>query len=131
MTLIHRITALATALLLAACATPPPPAELDSAVPPLTPIAQIATGPEPVVTLAVARAIASELLEDNLRPGEKIDLDAPDANADLWVRLRSGFKLQDLSDDWVRKAETWYAARPDYVERMTTRGSRYLFHIVD
>jgi membrane-bound lytic murein transglycosylase D len=75
--------------------------------------------------------MAAELLEDNLRPGEKIDLDAPDANADLWARVRRGFQLPDLDDDWVRKAEAWYSARPDYVERMTTRGSRYLFHIVD
>ncbi|KQV61216.1 lytic transglycosylase [Pelomonas sp. Root1217] len=71
------------------------------------------------------------MLEDNLRPGEKIDLDAPDVNADLWARVRKGFQLQDLDDDWVRKAEAWYSARPDYVERMTTRGSRYLFHIMD
>ncbi|RZJ12491.1 MAG: LysM peptidoglycan-binding domain-containing protein, partial [Rubrivivax sp.] len=42
-----------------------------------------------------------------------------------------GFQLQDLDDDWVRKAEAWYSARPDYVERMTTRGSRYLFHIIE
>ncbi|HEY1128276.1 MAG TPA: transglycosylase SLT domain-containing protein [Roseateles sp.] len=77
------------------------------------------------------RSIAAELLEDNLRPGEKIDLDGPDVNADLWARVRLGFQLQDLDDDWVRKAEAWYSARPDYVERMTSRGSRYLFHIVE
>ncbi|HEV6967648.1 MAG TPA: transglycosylase SLT domain-containing protein [Roseateles sp.] len=70
-------------------------------------------------------------MEDNLRPGEKVDLDAPDVKADLWARVRQGFQLEDLDDDWVRKAEAWYAARPDYVERMTTRGSRYLFHILE
>jgi membrane-bound lytic murein transglycosylase D len=75
--------------------------------------------------------MAAELLEDSLRPGEKVDLDAPDVNADLWARLRAGLQLQDLDDDWVRKAEAYYSARPDYVERMTTRGSRYLFHILD
>ncbi|WP_414708881.1 transglycosylase SLT domain-containing protein [Roseateles sp.] len=77
------------------------------------------------------REAASTLLEDNLRPGEKVDLDAPDVKADLWARVRQGFQLEDLDDDWVRKAEAWYAARPDYVERMTTRGSRYLFHILE
>ena len=31
----------------------------------------------------------------------------------------------------VRDRERWYATRPDYVARMTERGSRYLFHIVE
>ena len=39
--------------------------------------------------------------------------------------------MPELSNEGVRKAEAWYTARPDYVERMTTRGSRYLFHILE
>ena len=31
----------------------------------------------------------------------------------------------------VRNRERWYAERPDYVQRMTERGGRYLFHIVE
>src|SRR6185295_2332022 len=31
----------------------------------------------------------------------------------------------------VHDREQWYATRPDYVQRMTERGSRYLFHIVE
>ena len=31
----------------------------------------------------------------------------------------------------MRDREQWYATRPDYVQRMTERGSRYLFHIVE
>ena len=134
MTLIHRLSPLVLAVLLAACATTtPPPLDEAPATPPSSPalLAKASATSEPVATPVAVRAIAAELLEDNLRPGEKIDLDAPDASADLWVRLRTGFQLQDLDDDWVRKAEGWYSARPDYVERMTTRGSRYLFHIVD
>jgi len=134
MTLIHRLSPLALALLLAACATttapplaePPAPATLPAPAP------SAEAAPVPAAAApAPVRTMAAELLEDNLRPGEKIDLDAPDANTDLWARVRKGFQMQDLDDDWVRKAEAWYSARPDYVERMTTRGSRYLFHIVD
>lgn len=131
--LLHRLSPLALAVLLAACATtaPPPADTAPPATPPAaTPAVQAALAPEPVAP-AAARTMAAELLEDNLRPGEKIDLDAPDANADLWARLRAGLQLPDLDDDWVRKAEAWYSARPDYVERMTTRGSRYLFHILE
>jgi membrane-bound lytic murein transglycosylase D len=39
--------------------------------------------------------------------------------------------MSDLDNDLVRKWEQYYAQRPDYVQRMTTRGSRYLFHIVE
>jgi membrane-bound lytic murein transglycosylase D len=39
--------------------------------------------------------------------------------------------IPDLEDDLVRKWERWYASRPDYVARMTERGGRYLFHIVE
>ncbi|WP_457325271.1 transglycosylase SLT domain-containing protein [Roseateles sp. P5_E11] len=141
MTLIHRLSPKALArlspillaALLAACATTAPvdPASLDTPPTPLPVAAEPAPAPLTLAAPAPVRAIAAELLEDNLRPGEKIDLDAPDVNADLWARVRKGFQLQDLDDDWVRKAEAWYTARPDYVERMTTRGSRYLFHILD
>ncbi|MBW8846452.1 MAG: transglycosylase SLT domain-containing protein [Burkholderiales bacterium] len=129
-----RLSSIAAALLLAACATTAPPAEAPApATPPSPPpvIVEPAPAPETAITTAQTREAAAGLLEDNLRPGEKIDLDAPDANADLWARMRKGFQLQDLDDDWVRKAEAWYSARPDYVERMTTRGSRYLFHILE
>jgi membrane-bound lytic murein transglycosylase D len=50
---------------------------------------------------------------------------------DLWVRIRSGFKMQDLDNDLVRRQEQWYATRPDYMQRMTDRSRKYLFHIVE
>ena len=135
MTPITRLSPLLLAALLAACATTAP-VPADPAVPtPPSPATQAAAqavaAPEPAVATAPVRQLAADLLEDSLRPGEKVDLDAPAAQADLWMRVRQGFQLTDLDDDWVRKAEAWYSARPDYVERMTTRGSRYLFHIVE
>ena len=39
--------------------------------------------------------------------------------------------MPDLDNDLVRERERWYATRPDYVARMTERGGRYLFHIVE
>lgn len=137
MKLIHRLTPLALATLLAACATTTPPPVADTP-PPTSPVTTPSAAAEPVPAPQGAptapntpRDVAAGLLEDNLRPGEKVDLDAPDVNADLWARLRSGFRLENLDDDWVRKAEAWYSARPDYVDRMTARGSRYLFHILE
>ncbi len=53
------------------------------------------------------------------------------APADLWERIRRGFAMTDLESDLVRDQERWYATRPDYIQRMTERSSRYLFHIVE
>jgi membrane-bound lytic murein transglycosylase D len=39
--------------------------------------------------------------------------------------------MPDLDGDLVRDRERWYATRPDYVARMTERGGRYLFYIVE
>ncbi|MEY4753287.1 MAG: hypothetical protein RJA44_962 [Pseudomonadota bacterium] len=67
---------------------------------------------------------------DPLDPqGRPIDLTAQDS--DLWQRVRGGFALPDLRGDLVRDHERWYASRPDYVQRMTDRGSRYLYHVIE
>ncbi|AOW13111.1 transglycosylase SLT domain-containing protein [Hydrogenophaga crassostreae] len=50
---------------------------------------------------------------------------------DIWDRIRRGFAMTDLNSDLVRDKEQWYASRPDYLQRMTDRSNRYLFHIVE
>jgi membrane-bound lytic murein transglycosylase D len=68
---------------------------------------------------------------DPLRPEVRLDLEDRATRVDLWERVRRGFAMNDLDSDRVRESERWYASRPDYVARMTERGSRYLFHIVE
>ena len=51
--------------------------------------------------------------------------------ADLWDRIRRGFAMPDLTTDLVSERELWYSSRPDYVARMTERGNKYLFYIVE
>ncbi len=53
------------------------------------------------------------------------------APSDLWDRIRRGLSMPDLENDLVREREQWYASRPDYIQRMTERSGRYLFHIVE
>ena len=50
---------------------------------------------------------------------------------DLWERIRRGFRMPDLDNSLVRDREQWYSTRPDYIQRMTERSSKYLFHIVE
>jgi membrane-bound lytic murein transglycosylase D len=51
--------------------------------------------------------------------------------ADLWERIRRGFAMPNLDNDIVRDREQYYAARPDYMQRMTERSRKYLFYIVE
>ncbi len=50
---------------------------------------------------------------------------------ELWDRIRRGFAMPDLQSDLVTNREQWYSTRPDYIQRMTERSSKYLFHIVE
>ncbi len=49
---------------------------------------------------------------------------------DVWGRIRNGFGIPDLDNPLVANQLAWYSARPDYIQRTTTRASRYLFHVV-
>jgi membrane-bound lytic murein transglycosylase D len=53
------------------------------------------------------------------------------APQDLWERMRRGFRMANLEGDLVRDREQWYAARPEYMQRMVERASKYMFHIVE
>ena len=79
---------------------------------------------------AAARDTAS-IAVDPLHPTERLDLDAAAAQTDLWARVRQGTAMPDLDNELVRKWEQWYAGKPDYMQRMTERGGRYLFHIIE
>jgi len=132
-------------LLIAGCATPtgspsPSPASSSTPASAATPAASAASAPIAVAAAASAAASAADadtevatapVPVDPLRPDVRLDLDDRSAQLDLWERVRRGFALPDLDNDLVRKGEQWYSSRPDYVQRMTERGGRYLFHIVE
>ena len=127
-------------MLLTACAAPggsaptaptapvaPPPVleatNADAAAPIAQPAASAANADAEVATAPVP--------VDPLRPDVRLDLNDRAAQIDLWARVRQGFAMPDLDSDLVRNREQWYATRPDYVARMTERGGRDLFYIVE
>lgn len=133
-------------LLLAACASVPVPEESSADAPVIAAVqaanaasaAEAASSPASAASGPAAAASAPDEAKeaagpptDPLRPDEPVNLADSTAHADLWARIRRGFKMPDLAGDLVRNREQWYATRPDYVQRMTERGSRYLFHIVE
>lgn len=76
-------------------------------------------------------------------PADDLDLASDDAydddplteilsvnEVDVWARIRSGFAIADLDNPLVENHMNFFARRPDYFQRTTQRGSKYLFHIV-
>jgi membrane-bound lytic murein transglycosylase D len=98
-----------------------------TAVPPAAP----ALSPSAEAAAAEDSKEAVGTVSDPLRPDAPIDLSDISANSDLWTRVRSGFSLPDLDSTLVSEHERRFTSRPDYVQRMTDRASRYLFHVVD
>ena len=125
-------------LVLSGCATAPGPISAGDASAKVN--VPVAEAPAPT-TVAAAPPIAAETppLEgqpylfalDPLRPSVIIESVDPSARTDLWVRVRSGFAMPDLDNALVLKWQQYYASRPDYVKRMTERGGRYLFYVVE
>mgnify|MGYP001205750039 FL=1 len=54
-----------------------------------------------------------------------------DPNIDLWELVRQGFKLDhSLDRKRVQDEITWFKRHPDYIERVTKRAEKFLYHIV-
>ena len=53
------------------------------------------------------------------------------AGPDLWDRIRDGFVLEQISHKRVDQQFNWYARHESYMQRVSKRANRYLFHIVE
>ena len=116
---------LGLSLWLAGCATTTPePAPAASVTPEPPPAA-----PVPSASAAVDLASPSDFPQAQLKRQGNLGLQPPPR--DIWERIRRGFAMPDLQGDLVRDREQWYAARPDYMLRMTERSRRYIYHIVE
>ncbi len=71
------------------------------------------------------------LMQAPLDAGKPL-LNTPAANepADLWTRVRQGFKMDNLDNAQVRAQEQFYAKHPEYMRRVVERSRRYLYFIV-
>jgi len=70
-----------------------------------------------------------EEIKDRPRALPSIDRTAP--LDDLWQRIRHGFAVPDLDNALVREKTRYYAARPEYLQRIFDRSRLYLYHIVE
>jgi membrane-bound lytic murein transglycosylase D len=139
-----KIALVCVALALAACATPPaaPPQDADAAETASTPAAapgEQRPAPPPArpatpaaVPFDASRAQPFEGAHDTVSARPRIPLvDRTTPPPDLWQRVRQGFAIPDLDNALVREKMAYYAARPEYLQRVFDRSRMYLFHIVE
>ena len=118
----YPLLALTAVLMLAGCATTSGPGTSQGTAAPGARVGE-AKLPSVIPTGPLSAIQPSELSSRSVTP-----LEPP---RDLWSRIRGGFAMPDLDNDLVHQQEQWYASRPDYLQRMTDRSRKYLFHIVE
>ncbi|NML45511.1 transglycosylase SLT domain-containing protein [Ramlibacter sp. G-1-2-2] len=119
----YHLLALVAALALAGCANLQGPEAVPGKE---APVAGASIGsPLPAV---IPAGPLSAIQPNELSSQNVAGLEAP---PDLWSRIRRGFAMPNLDTDLVRQQEQWYATRPDYLQRMTDRSRKYLFHVVE
>ncbi len=139
MILFHRLSAVALVLLATGCATTLTPTTVatPSEAANSSPIAAMNTAtPGQGMTGKSAKILPRVYPTGPLAPLSPNETNSSSVAtltppADLWDRIRRGYGMPDLSNDLVRERERWYASRPDYIERMTERSNKYLFHVVE
>jgi membrane-bound lytic murein transglycosylase D len=127
---------IALAALLQGCAdlSPAPPDAPPAPVPPASvapeeaPPVLAAPAPAPP-PMPIAPFKGEHLQVVDLPPLPTIDRTV--APQDLWQRIRQGFAMPDIDGPLVRRQTAYYAAHPEYLQRMLDRSRLYLFHIVD
>jgi membrane-bound lytic murein transglycosylase D len=126
-----QLLSLLPALWLAGCATQGP--ALDATAQGTPTLTRPATPPEANPTAPGLRPVYPS---GSLMPLTSTQLGSQNVHAltppaDMWERIRRGFAMPDLDNALVHDRELWYSTRPDYIQRMTERGNKYLFHIVE
>jgi membrane-bound lytic murein transglycosylase D len=125
------LLAMGIGLLLVGCAgvvDPSQPGATGASTPSGTDVASPTTTGTPNAPKALYTAPLSPITASTINSRLVANLATPH---DIWDRIRRGFAMPDLNNDLVRDKEQWYASRPEYLQRMTSRSNRYLFHIVE
>ncbi|HWM44447.1 MAG TPA: transglycosylase SLT domain-containing protein [Burkholderiales bacterium] len=121
-------------LFLTACASAPeaPERVAVSAPDPIPPATNEAPPPAaPTPKPASPPPFAAEPHEIRQRRTDLTQIDRTAKVDDVWQRIRYGFAMPDLDNALVREKTRYYAARPDYLQRIFDRSRLYLYHIVE
>jgi membrane-bound lytic murein transglycosylase D len=88
---------------------------------------------EPVIAAAMP---TNEDGQDDLIERETdplpLEPEGPAPASDIWERIRRGFALDHHVDERRVASElNWYRRHPEYLNRVATRATRYMYHIVE
>jgi membrane-bound lytic murein transglycosylase D len=113
----------------------PVPAGTPAATPVAPPAAEALPGPAPAVPAADAAPTpppSADATAASTTPGPtQVAGLTPAQYADLFDRMRAGFRLEDESEQKaVGQQLRWYAANPEYLQRAFGRADLYLYQIV-
>jgi membrane-bound lytic murein transglycosylase D len=136
---------LATLLAATGCSVAPvapkaPPAQTTATAPKPAPApASSTSAPAPTASKPTPIAAPKDPINDVLKAQQEpaVVIAAEDAvseaqaKIDLWERIRKGFAMAELPTPLVAEKEKFYTTKPEYLQRMFSRGGRYLFHIVE
>ena len=87
----------------------------------------------PVVDSTIEESIDPEAnTEETIDQEPVIAVSKPKVPDDIWDRIRAGYQL-DLDIDRPRLSSQlrWFSSHPSYLDRVSKRGERYLYYIVD
>ena len=90
----------------------------------------IATAAAPLTSTANDLTISPVSSDNTYDPNDPATQVLAIEELDVWQRIRNGFGIPDLENPLVTSQINWYSSRPDYIQRTTTRASRYLFHVL-
>ena len=86
------------------------------------------------IVIAAAMPITEDGEDDIIeRTDDPMPLEpaSPAEIEDIWERIRQGFALEHHVDEQRVLSElNWYIRHPDYLDRVATRATRYMYHIV-
>jgi membrane-bound lytic murein transglycosylase D len=69
------------------------------------------------------------IVDENLSSDRSLGKNVSKNKGNIWVKLNNGFQIEDKNSKRVNKYIKWYQSRPDYVERMIERSSKYIYHV--
>ena len=81
-------------------------------------------------TIENVEGVTLELFDDNV-PLIQDSTHFLENQKSLWERIQNGFAINDINNKQIKSYIKWYQSRPEYVERMIERSSRYLYHVVE
>lgn len=94
-------------------------------------IPSAAADPSPDAARSEAeRSKRSDAQQEPAAPKPQLESTAS-ASADLWVRVRAGLRLSHSRNPKIRQELKWLAKHQKYLDRVSSRANRYLFHVVE